>query len=142
MFSQEELSKSDQDVEKSKHHKKHYEDKRKVHINTIQALKASLELKEQELTVRLGGVSTLTSYNQGHILFMLSFTFCVSLLNVCFPCLNRPVSQASVVKATEICPERSEVRRTARSLDSEISRLKLKISTQQDQQGDREEVIR
>uniref|UniRef100_A0A8C7RCV4 Structural maintenance of chromosomes protein 6 n=1 Tax=Oncorhynchus mykiss TaxID=8022 RepID=A0A8C7RCV4_ONCMY len=95
----EELSKSDQDVEKSKHHKKHYEDKRKVHINTIQALKASLDLKEQELT-------------------------------------------ASVVKATEICPERSEVRRTARSLDSEISRLKLKISTQQDQQGDREEVIR
>ncbi|XP_055741190.1 structural maintenance of chromosomes protein 6-like isoform X2 [Salvelinus fontinalis] len=95
----EELSKGDQDVEKSKHHKKHYEDKRKVHINTIQALKASLELKEQELT-------------------------------------------ASVVKATEICPERSEVRRTARSLDSEISRLKLKISTQQDQQGDREEVIR
>uniref|UniRef100_A0A4W5L3A9 Si:dkey-119f1.1 n=1 Tax=Hucho hucho TaxID=62062 RepID=A0A4W5L3A9_9TELE len=95
----EELSKSDQDVEKSKHHKKHYEDKRKVHINAIQALKASLELKEQELT-------------------------------------------ASVVKATEICPERSEVRRTARSLDSEISRLKLKISTQQDQQGDREEVIR
>uniref|UniRef100_A0A8C7H4Q0 Structural maintenance of chromosomes protein 6 n=1 Tax=Oncorhynchus kisutch TaxID=8019 RepID=A0A8C7H4Q0_ONCKI len=91
--------KSDQDVEKSKHHKKHYEDKRKVHINTIQALKASLDLKEQELT-------------------------------------------ASVVKATEICPERSEVRRTARSLDSEISRLKLKISTQQDQQGDREEVIR
>uniref|UniRef100_A0A8C8HVI9 RecF/RecN/SMC N-terminal domain-containing protein n=1 Tax=Oncorhynchus tshawytscha TaxID=74940 RepID=A0A8C8HVI9_ONCTS len=99
LFSQEELSKSDQDVEKSKHHKKHYEDKRKVHINTIQALKASLDLKEQELT-------------------------------------------ASVVKATEICPERSEVRRTARSLDSEISRLKLKISTQQDQQGDREEVIR
>uniref|UniRef100_A0A674AE64 Structural maintenance of chromosomes protein 6 n=1 Tax=Salmo trutta TaxID=8032 RepID=A0A674AE64_SALTR len=97
LFSQEELSKSDQDVEKSKHHKKHYEDKRKVHINTIQALKASLELKEQELTV---------------------------------------------LKATEICPERSEVRRTARSLDSEISRLKLKISTQQDQQGDREEVIR
>uniref|UniRef100_A0A8C7VVB6 Structural maintenance of chromosomes protein 6 n=1 Tax=Oncorhynchus mykiss TaxID=8022 RepID=A0A8C7VVB6_ONCMY len=93
----EELSKSDQDVEKSKHHKKHYEDKRKVHINTIQALKASLDLKEQELTV---------------------------------------------LKATEICPERSEVRRTARSLDSEISRLKLKISTQQDQQGDREEVIR
>ncbi|XP_041716300.1 structural maintenance of chromosomes protein 6-like [Coregonus clupeaformis] len=95
----EELSKSDQDVEKSKHHKKHYEDKRKVHINTIRDLKASLELKEQELT-------------------------------------------ASVVKATELCPERSEVRRTARSLDSEISRLKLKISTQQDQQGDREEVIR
>lgn len=73
---------------------------------------------------------------------MLSLTSCVSLLNVCVLCRNPPVSQASVVKATEICPERSEVRRTARSLDSEISRLKLKISTQQDQQGDREEVIR
>lgn len=50
--------------------------------------------------------------------------------------------QASVAKASEICAERLEVRRTARSLDSEINRLKVKISTQQDQQGDREEVIR
>ncbi|KAJ8009718.1 hypothetical protein DPEC_G00094450 [Dallia pectoralis] len=95
----EELNKSDQEVEKCKHHKKHYEDKRKVHISSLQALKASLQLKEQELNV-------------------------------------------SEAKATEICPERSEVRRTARSLDSEISRLQLKISTQQDQQGDREEIIR
>lgn len=45
-------------------------------------------------------------------------------------------------KATKICPERLEVRRTARSLDSEISRLKVKITTQQEQQGDREEVVR
>ncbi|XP_042359511.1 structural maintenance of chromosomes protein 6-like isoform X2 [Plectropomus leopardus] len=50
--------------------------------------------------------------------------------------------QTSVAKATEICPERLEVRRPARSLDSEISRLKVKISTQQEQQGDREEVVR
>ncbi|KAG7244154.1 hypothetical protein INR49_004227 [Caranx melampygus] len=48
----------------------------------------------------------------------------------------------SVSKATEICPERVDVRRTARSLDSEISRLKVKISTQQEQQGDREEIVR
>uniref|UniRef100_A0A8C4F720 Structural maintenance of chromosomes protein 6 n=1 Tax=Dicentrarchus labrax TaxID=13489 RepID=A0A8C4F720_DICLA len=50
--------------------------------------------------------------------------------------------QTSVTKATKICPERLEVRRTARSLDSEISRLKVKITTQQEQQGDREEVVR
>uniref|UniRef100_A0A8D0DD24 Si:dkey-119f1.1 n=1 Tax=Sander lucioperca TaxID=283035 RepID=A0A8D0DD24_SANLU len=50
--------------------------------------------------------------------------------------------QTSVAKATEICPERLEVRRTARSLDSEINRLKVKITTQQEQQGDREEVVR
>uniref|UniRef100_UPI0037E8A562 structural maintenance of chromosomes protein 6 n=1 Tax=Semicossyphus pulcher TaxID=241346 RepID=UPI0037E8A562 len=50
--------------------------------------------------------------------------------------------QTSVAKATEICPERLEVRRTPRSLDTEISRLKVKITTQQEQQGDREEVVR
>lgn len=50
--------------------------------------------------------------------------------------------QVSVAKATEISPERLEVRRTARSLDSEINRLKVKIATQQEQQGDREEVVR
>ncbi|TNN68618.1 Structural maintenance of chromosomes protein 6 [Liparis tanakae] len=50
--------------------------------------------------------------------------------------------QTSVAKATTICPERLDVRRTARSLDSEITRLKVKITTQQEQQGDREEVVR
>uniref|UniRef100_A0A8D3D2F6 Structural maintenance of chromosomes protein 6 n=1 Tax=Scophthalmus maximus TaxID=52904 RepID=A0A8D3D2F6_SCOMX len=50
--------------------------------------------------------------------------------------------QTSVSKATEICPERLEVRRSARSMDSEINRLKVKISTQQEQQGDREEVVK
>ncbi|CAK6961936.1 structural maintenance of chromosomes protein 6-like [Scomber scombrus] len=50
--------------------------------------------------------------------------------------------QASISKAQEICPERLELRRTARSLDSEINRLKVKITTQQEQQGDREEVVR
>ncbi|KAM6915132.1 structural maintenance of chromosomes protein 6 [Xenentodon cancila] len=50
--------------------------------------------------------------------------------------------EASETKATKICPERVEVRRTAKSLDSEISRIKVKISTQQEQQGDREEIVR
>ncbi|KAM3603130.1 uncharacterized protein V6R79_017017 [Siganus canaliculatus] len=50
--------------------------------------------------------------------------------------------QTSITKATEISPERIEVQRTARSLDSEITRLNIKITTQQEQQGDREEVVR
>ncbi|XP_041661505.1 structural maintenance of chromosomes protein 6 [Cheilinus undulatus] len=95
----EELNKTDQGVMKSKHHKKHYDEKRSAHLRSVQALEASLESKEQEL-------------------------------------------QTSIAKATEICPERMEVRRTPKSLDSEISRLKVKISTQQEQQGDREEVVR
>uniref|UniRef100_A0AAR2IMD4 Structural maintenance of chromosomes protein 6 n=1 Tax=Pygocentrus nattereri TaxID=42514 RepID=A0AAR2IMD4_PYGNA len=52
------------------------------------------------------------------------------------------VQQASVVKASEICPERLDIRRTAKSLDNEISHLKHKISTQQDQHGDRDTIIR
>ncbi|KAM9339091.1 structural maintenance of chromosomes protein 6 [Symphorus nematophorus] len=50
--------------------------------------------------------------------------------------------QTSVAKATKICPERLEVRRAAKTLDNEISRLKVKITTQQEQQGDREEIVR
>lgn len=53
-----------------------------------------------------------------------------------------PMVQGSITKAVKICPDRLEVRRTARSLDSEINRLKVKITTQQEQQGDREEVVR
>uniref|UniRef100_A0A669BWC5 Structural maintenance of chromosomes protein 6 n=1 Tax=Oreochromis niloticus TaxID=8128 RepID=A0A669BWC5_ORENI len=48
----------------------------------------------------------------------------------------------SVAKAKEICLERVESRRSARTLDSEISRLKLKITSQKEQQGDREEIVR
>ncbi|XP_076841979.1 structural maintenance of chromosomes protein 6 [Brachyhypopomus gauderio] len=95
----EELSKSDQMVEKSKHHKKHYEEKQKEHLSHIQDLKKILDDKEQEI-------------------------------------------KNSITKATEICPERLDVRRTAKSLDSEISRLKVQISTQQDQHGDRDTIIR
>uniref|UniRef100_A0A671XD19 Structural maintenance of chromosomes protein 6 n=1 Tax=Sparus aurata TaxID=8175 RepID=A0A671XD19_SPAAU len=86
--------KTDQEVMRCKHHKKHYEEKRSAHLRNIQTLEANLESKEQEL------------------------------------------------QAKKISPERLEVRRTARSLDSEISRLKVKITTQQEQQGDREEVVR
>lgn len=50
--------------------------------------------------------------------------------------------QESIAKAKEICPEQLVVRRTAKSLDSEISRLKAKIATQSEYQGDREEIVR
>ncbi|XP_008299657.1 structural maintenance of chromosomes protein 6 [Stegastes partitus] len=95
----EDLGKTDQEVIKSKHHKRHYDEKRNAHLANIRTLEANMKSKEQEL-------------------------------------------ETSVAKAAEICPERLAVRRTARSLDSEINRLKAKISTQQEQQGDREEVVR
>ncbi|XP_066540953.1 structural maintenance of chromosomes protein 6-like [Hoplias malabaricus] len=95
----EELSKSDQEVEKCKHHKKHYEEKRKAHIKNIQDQKVVLEKKEQEL-------------------------------------------KASVTKASEICQERLEIRRTAKSLDHEINQLKHKVSAQQHQHGDRDTIVR
>uniref|UniRef100_A0A7N8YBV2 Structural maintenance of chromosomes protein 6 n=1 Tax=Mastacembelus armatus TaxID=205130 RepID=A0A7N8YBV2_9TELE len=91
---QEELSKTDQEVMKCKHHKEHYDMKRKAHIVNTQALEDTLKSKEQELEV-----------------------------------------------STKISPERQEVRRTAKSLDSEINRVKVKITTQQEQ-GDREEIVR
>ncbi|XDV26907.1 hypothetical protein PO909_030526 [Leuciscus waleckii] len=95
----EQLSNSDEEVSRSKHHKSHYEDKRKTHVEMIETLKRNLNVKEQEL-------------------------------------------QASIAKASEICPDRLDVRRTAKSLDSEISRLKHKINTQQDQQGHRDTIVR
>ncbi|KAM3859219.1 structural maintenance of chromosomes protein 6-like [Diretmus argenteus] len=50
--------------------------------------------------------------------------------------------RTSVAKAIQICSERLTVDRTPRSLDTEISRLSFKITTQQDQQGDRLEIMR
>ncbi|XP_052405473.1 structural maintenance of chromosomes protein 6-like [Carassius gibelio] len=52
------------------------------------------------------------------------------------------VLQVSMAKASEICPERLGVRRTAKSLESEISHLKHQIYTQQDQQGQRDTIVR
>ncbi|XP_033846628.1 structural maintenance of chromosomes protein 6-like [Periophthalmus magnuspinnatus] len=98
-FVKDELGKTDQEVLKCRHHKKHYDEKRAAHLNNIQTQENNLNSKENEL-------------------------------------------EASIAKASEICAERLEVRRTARSLDTEINRLKVKISTQQEQQGDREEVVR
>lgn len=50
--------------------------------------------------------------------------------------------QVSTAKAVELCPERLEVGRTPKSLDNEMERLKIKIASQEEQQGDREEVAR
>lgn len=50
--------------------------------------------------------------------------------------------QESIAKAKKICPEQLEVRRTPRSLDTEITRLKVKIATQREHQGDREQIVR
>ncbi|KAM9798337.1 structural maintenance of chromosomes protein 6 [Neosynchiropus ocellatus] len=95
----EELSKTDQEVMKCQHHKKHYDEKRSAHLQNIQSLEDSVRKKEQEI-------------------------------------------EASVSKATEICPDRTSVSRSAKSLDMEINRLKVKISTQQEMQGDKEEIVR
>uniref|UniRef100_A0A669F9V5 Structural maintenance of chromosomes protein 6 n=1 Tax=Oreochromis niloticus TaxID=8128 RepID=A0A669F9V5_ORENI len=91
--------KTDQEVIKCKHHKKHYDEKRSAHLHSIQTLEGNLKSKEKEY-------------------------------------------EMSVAKAKEICLERVESRRSARTLDSEISRLKLKITSQKEQQGDREEIVR
>lgn len=57
---QEELSKTDQEVMKCKHHKKHYEDKRAVHLSNIKTLEANLSGKEQELQVGPAGMCVLS----------------------------------------------------------------------------------
>ena len=41
-----------------------------------------------------------------------------------------------------ISPERLESRRTTKSLEHELNRLKAKINTTQEQHGDREEIVR
>lgn len=112
----------EQAVMKCKHHKKYYDDKRNSHLQSIQELEATLQKKEQEVQVGTSAVYVSEGFSSlppGRILL-----------------------QGSISKAREIWPERLEVERNARSLDTEISRLKVKITTQQEQEGDREEIIR
>lgn len=45
-------------------------------------------------------------------------------------------------KASEIHPERLDVNRTVKSLDTEINRLREKINSERERTGDREEIIR
>lgn len=53
---QEELSKTDQEVMRCKHHKKHYDEKRSGHLSSIQTLENNVAGKEKALQVELGGV--------------------------------------------------------------------------------------
>ncbi|XP_061478624.1 structural maintenance of chromosomes protein 6 isoform X2 [Rhineura floridana] len=50
--------------------------------------------------------------------------------------------QEMIAKASEIHPERIEVNRTYKSLDTEMNRLREKINSERDRTGDREEIIR
>lgn len=51
---QEDLSKTDQEVMRCKHHMKHYNDKRSAHLCSIQTLENNVANKEKELQVELG----------------------------------------------------------------------------------------
>uniref|UniRef100_A0A668AX34 Structural maintenance of chromosomes 6 n=1 Tax=Myripristis murdjan TaxID=586833 RepID=A0A668AX34_9TELE len=50
--------------------------------------------------------------------------------------------EESVAKASEISPERQQVDRSAKSIDTEITRLKKRISVQESTHGDQEQVVR
>uniref|UniRef100_U3EQP1 Structural maintenance of chromosomes protein 6 n=2 Tax=Micrurus TaxID=8634 RepID=U3EQP1_MICFL len=47
-----------------------------------------------------------------------------------------------IVKASKIYPERIEITRTYKSLDTEMNRLRQKINSERERTGDREEIIR
>lgn len=51
---QEDLSKTDQEVMRCKHHMKHYDEKRSAHLCGIQTLENNVASKEKELQVELG----------------------------------------------------------------------------------------
>ncbi|XP_069462028.1 structural maintenance of chromosomes protein 6 [Ambystoma mexicanum] len=94
-----ELDKVDREVDNCKRHKKHYEEKRKEHLEGIQQRKEELAIKENQL-------------------------------------------QEKIAQAKQICPQRIEANRTAKSLDTEINRLREKINSERDRHGNREEIIR
>ncbi|KAM6961221.1 structural maintenance of chromosomes protein 6 [Aplochiton taeniatus] len=56
--------------------------------------------------------------------------------------LREEEAKESVAKASEICPERLEVNRSAKSMDSELSRLRRRVSVQESNHGDPELVVR
>ncbi|KAM9316410.1 structural maintenance of chromosomes protein 6 [Gastrophryne carolinensis] len=95
----EDLHKADQEVENCKRHKKHYEEKRRLHLEEIQKNKQQLKTKEKDLEVKIS-------------------------------------------QAKEVFPERIEVSRSAKSLDTEINHLKAKINTERDLHGNRDEIIK
>uniref|UniRef100_A0A8C0GAI9 Structural maintenance of chromosomes protein 6 n=1 Tax=Chelonoidis abingdonii TaxID=106734 RepID=A0A8C0GAI9_CHEAB len=96
---QDELNQADLEVEKSKHHWQHYEEKQKEHLASIKKLKGELAAKEKEL-------------------------------------------KEKIAQATQICPQRIEVNRTVKSLDTEMNRLRDQINSKRDHHGNREEIIK
>uniref|UniRef100_A0A8C0GBI3 Structural maintenance of chromosomes protein 6 n=1 Tax=Chelonoidis abingdonii TaxID=106734 RepID=A0A8C0GBI3_CHEAB len=94
-----ELNQADLEVEKSKHHWQHYEEKQKEHLASIKKLKGELAAKEKEL-------------------------------------------KEKIAQATQICPQRIEVNRTVKSLDTEMNRLRDQINSKRDHHGNREEIIK
>ncbi|XP_067400837.1 structural maintenance of chromosomes protein 6 isoform X4 [Emydura macquarii macquarii] len=94
-----ELNQADSEVEKSKHHWKHYEERQREHLASIKKLKDELAAKEKEL-------------------------------------------KEKIAQATQICPQRIEVNRTVKSLDTEMNRLRDKINSERDHHGNREEIIK
>ncbi|XP_063170876.1 structural maintenance of chromosomes protein 6 [Candoia aspera] len=93
------LLQADDELEKSKSNLKHYEEKEKLHLESIKTLKCNLATKEREL-------------------------------------------EEMIAKASKIHPERIEVNRTYKSLETEMNRLREKISSERERTGDREEIIR
>nr|XP_042704630.1 structural maintenance of chromosomes protein 6 isoform X2 [Chrysemys picta bellii] len=94
-----ELNQADLELEKSKHHWQHYEEKQKEHLASIKKIKGELAAKEKEL-------------------------------------------KEKIAQATQICPQRIEVNRTVKSLDTEMNRLRDKINSKRDHHGNREEIIK
>uniref|UniRef100_A0A8C8VHL9 Structural maintenance of chromosomes protein 6 n=1 Tax=Pelusios castaneus TaxID=367368 RepID=A0A8C8VHL9_9SAUR len=94
-----ELNQADLEVEKSKHHRQHYEEKQKEHLASIKKLKEELAAKEKEL-------------------------------------------KEKIAQATQIYPQRMEVNRTVKSLDTEMNRLRDKINSEREHHGNREEIIK
>ncbi|XP_015279257.1 PREDICTED: structural maintenance of chromosomes protein 6 [Gekko japonicus] len=93
------LSQADDALENSKNHLRHYEGKKKEHLESMKKLKNHLAAKEREL-------------------------------------------MEMIAKASEIHPERLEVNRTVKSLDTEMDHLREEINSERERTGDREEIIR
>ncbi|KAM6458961.1 structural maintenance of chromosomes protein 6 isoform 2-T2 [Liasis olivaceus] len=94
-----ELHQAVDDLERSKSKLKHYEEKEKLHLESIKTLRHDLATKKREL-------------------------------------------EEVIAKASKIHPERIEVNRTFKSLDTEMNHLREKINSERERTGDREEIIR
>uniref|UniRef100_A0A2D4N836 Structural maintenance of chromosomes protein 6 n=1 Tax=Micrurus spixii TaxID=129469 RepID=A0A2D4N836_9SAUR len=93
------LHQVEDELGRSKNYLKHYEEKERLHLESIKAFKHNIATKEKEL-------------------------------------------EEMIVKASKIHPERIEITRTYKSLDTEMNRLRQKINSERERTGDREEIIR